>query len=163
TGPSVLAGVLRALHELAPEQVPAYGLLRADRWYPLLDLCFWVATRALGFLVVPALAIRLLLRERIVDYGLRASGLSRHLPAYGALLALVLPLLVVAAQRPEFVAYYPFYRHAGDSWFDLLVWELLYAFQFFCVEFFFRGFLTLAAGRSLGSHAAVAAMVPYCM
>lgn len=163
SGPSVLADLLRALHELAPGHVPEFAVLRADRWYPLLDLGLWVATRTLGFLVLPALAIRLLLRERVVDYGLRASGLARHLPAYALLLALVLPLIAGAALRPEFVAYYPFYRRAGESWFDLLCWELLYAFQFFCVEFFFRGFLTMAARRSLGSHAAAAAMVPYCM
>jgi membrane protease YdiL (CAAX protease family) len=163
SGPSVLASLLRALHQLAPEQVPTYAQLRSDRWYPLLDLGFWVATRTLGFLVVPGLAIRLLLRQRIMDYGLRAGGLAQQLPAYGLLFALVLPLLAAAATRPEFVAYYPFYRRAGESWFDLLFWELLYAFQFFGVEFFFRGFLSMAAQRSLGSHAAAAAMVPYCM
>lgn len=163
SGPSALAAVARQLHELLPQHVPSYGVLRSDRWYPLLDLGFWVATRALGFLVLPALAIRLLLRERVTDYGLRVAGLARHLPAYGLLFALMLPLIGAAALRPEFLAYYPFYRRAADSWFDLLFWEALYAFQFFCVEFFFRGFLPLAARRSLGSHAAAAAMVPYCM
>jgi uncharacterized protein len=163
SGPRALAGVVRFLHELSPQQVPAHALLRTDRWYPLLDLVFWVATRALGFLVVPALAIRFLLGERVLDFGLRRSGLRRQLPAYGLLFALVLPLIIAASLRPEFLAYYPFYRYAGDSWFDLLFWELLYAFQFLCVEFFFRGFLTLGARRSLGSHAAVVAMVPYCM
>jgi membrane protease YdiL (CAAX protease family) len=162
-GPRVLAGLLRGLHELFPEQVAAYPLLRTGRWYALLDLGFWVATRTLGFLLVPGLAIRLLLGQRLSDYGLRVAGLKGHLPIYGCLFLAVLPLLGAAALRPEFVAYYPFYRHAADSWFDLLCWEALYAFQFFCVEFFFRGFLPMASRKSLGSHAAAAAMVPYCM
>ena len=162
-GPHVLRGLLRGLHDLLPEQVAAYPQLRDGRWYALLDLGFWVATRTVGFLLLPGLAIRLLLGQRLSDYGLRASGLKGHLPAYAYLFLAVLPLLCVAALRPEFVAYYPFYRHAADSWFDLLCWEALYAFQFFCVEFFFRGFLPMASRKSLGSHAAAAAMVPYCM
>jgi hypothetical protein len=162
-GPGVLRALLRALHDWLPERIPSYTALRESRWYALLDLSFWVATRALGFVVVPALAIRLLLRQRLREYGLAAQDLPAHLKLYGALFVAVLPLLAVAGLRPEFLAYYPFYRYAADSWFDLLVWEALYAFQFFCVEFFFRGFLLVAPFRSLGSHAVPAAMLPYCM
>jgi hypothetical protein len=163
TGPRVLASLLRTLHAVFPDRVAPFAVLNASRWYALLDVGLWIATRALAFLVLPVLAIRLVLRAPVADFGLRAAGLRAHLGTYAALYALVLPLSIVAAMRPEFVAYYPLYRRAGESWLDLLSWEVLYAFQFFCVEFFFRGFLPLASRTSLGSHAAFAAMVPYCI
>ena len=161
-GPAVLRQTLRALHDLLPDAVPAYDQLRFSRWFQLIDLGFWVGTRAIGFVLVPWIAGRLWLAQGR-DFGLtRPRDLSQLRP-YALLFVAVSPLLVLASLRPEFRLYYPFYRRAGDSWLDLCVWEAMYAFQFFCVEFFFRGFLLGATRRSLGSHAVLAAMVPYCM
>jgi membrane protease YdiL (CAAX protease family) len=161
-GPSVLRQTLRASHDLLPDLVAPYDQLRFSRWFQLLDLGFWVGTRALGFVVLPLLASRLWLRPQR-PFGLELPAEMSQLRPYALLFVAVLPLLVLASLRPEFRLYYPFYRRAGDSWLDLCVWEALYAFQFFCVEFFFRGFLLGATRRSLGSHAVLAAMVPYCM
>src|SRR5262249_16810796 len=49
TGPRALATLLRTLHEAVPDQVPAYAAVKANRWYPALDIGLWVATRALAF------------------------------------------------------------------------------------------------------------------
>jgi membrane protease YdiL (CAAX protease family) len=161
-GPRVLADVLRALHDALPDLLPPYQELRFSRWFQLLDLVFWVGTRALGFVLLPWIASRLWLTPR-PDFGLSLPRRALSLRPYLLLFAAVLPLLVAVGLRPEFRTYYPFYRRAGESWFDFGVWELLYAFQFFCVEFFFRGFLLASTRRALGSHALLAAMVPYCM
>jgi uncharacterized protein len=159
-GARVLAQVVRMLSGVFAF-VPDYPTLRASRWFGLTDLSFWVLTRAIGFLLLPSLAVRLLLGKP--ELGLRLPARLADLKLYGLLFLLVLPLLFFAGSQRDFVSYYPFYRHAADSWLDLLVWELLYAFQFFCVEFFFRGFLLGVCRKSLGSHAVLAAMVPYCM
>jgi membrane protease YdiL (CAAX protease family) len=161
-GPRVLTDFLRMLHALAPAWLPGPAELHFSRWYQLIDLAFWIATRALGFVVLPLLVSALWLKPRR-DFGLGPPRSLGQLKPYALLFGAVLPLLVLASTRPEFRLYYPFYRRAGESWLDLCVWELLYAFQFFCVEFFFRGFLLGATRRSLGSHAVLAAMVPYCM
>lgn len=160
--PRTLPDLLRALYALDPTSLPSPGELRSSRWWQLLDLSFWVGTRALGFVVLPLAASALWLKPR-PDFGLSPPRALAQLKPYALLFGAVLPLLLLASLRPEFRLYYPFYRRAGESWLDLCVWELLYAFQFFCVEFFFRGFLLGATRRSLGSHAALAAMVPYCM
>ena len=160
--PRTLPGLVRTLHALAPASLPSPAELRSSRWWPLFDLSFWVATRALGFVVLPLAASALWLKPR-PDFGLLPPRALAQLKPYVLLFGAVLPLLLLASLQPEFRLYYPFYRRAGDSWLDLCVWEVLYAFQFFCVEFFFRGFLLGATRRSLGSHAVLAAMVPYCM
>jgi uncharacterized protein len=161
-GPRALPDFADGLHELVPGLPPWYEL-RLSRWAALADLGLWVATRALGFVVIPALVIRLLLKRRVRSFGLALPAQVGQLRPYVTLFALVSPLLLLASLRPEFRAYYPFYRRAGESWFDLLLWEAIYAFQFFCVEFFFRGFLLGGTQARLGSLAVFAAMIPYCM
>lgn len=137
--------------------------LYAPRTAQLVELSLWIGVRVVGFFVLPALAIRCLLRARVVDSGLRLGSLGQNFWPYLALFALVLPCLLLAAQRPEFTSYYPFYKFAGQSWLDLLLWELLYASHFVALEFFFRGFWLEACRRSLGSHAVFVAVAPYCM
>lgn len=161
-GPRALYGFLRLLHGVWPA-LPDPVDLRFSRWYGLLDLGFWVATRALGFVVVPLLLARLFLKQDVSDYGVRRLQRFGDLKPYLALFLAVLPLVLAVSTRPEFHTYYPFYRRAAESWVDFGVWEALYAFQFVCVEFFFRGFLLGTLRRSLGSLAVLAAMLPYCM
>lgn len=150
----------RTLARLLYELVPS---LYQPRFVALVELSLWVAVRLVGFFVLPALAIRVLLRERVVDHGLRLHQLAAHWRAYALSFALVLPCIALAASRPEFASYYPFYKHASESWLELATWELLYALHFVALEFFFRGFWLTACRRSFGSHAVFVAVAPYCM
>ena len=148
--------LLRALYAAMPA-------LQVPRFAALAELATWVLVRIIGFFVLPALAVRLLLHERLRDHGLAVAGLGPHLRTYLGVFALVLPCIVVASLQPAFTAYYPFYRFAGASWLDLGVWELLYGLQFVALEFFFRGFWLTGCRRSFGTHAVLVSAVPYCM
>jgi membrane protease YdiL (CAAX protease family) len=64
---------------------------------------------------------------------------------------------------PEFGNYYPFYKQCSRSWVDFLLWEGMYAAQFFGLEVFFRGFWLSGLRSTLGSGAIFAMCVPYCM
>ena len=139
------------------------GGLYASGWLRLSELAWWALWRVLGFFIVPALAARWLLGLSLRDCGLTAPGLREHRTLYGALLLAALPLVGLASLSEDFVRYYPFYRQAGRSWLDLLLWEALYVAQFFALEYFFRGFLLTACRRSMGSAAIFVSMVPYCM
>jgi membrane protease YdiL (CAAX protease family) len=144
--------LLRALYRARPA-------LYSGEWAPLIELSAWIAIRLIGFFVLPWILLRAL-GQRLRDHGLsRLPPLSPYL----ALFALVLPAIVLASLRPEFVRYYPFYRLAGRSWLDLASWELLYAAHFVALEFFFRGFWLTALRAQLGSQAVYVALVPYCM
>ncbi|MDB4989991.1 MAG: hypothetical protein JWN04_5169 [Myxococcaceae bacterium] len=171
-GPAVactVAGLALVFMEYASEREIARWLYRVvpalydPRFTQLAELTVWVVVRLLAFFAIPALAIRLLLRQRVLDHGLRVDGLRGHVGGYGLLFALVLPAVALAASRPEFSSYYPFYSLASASWCDLAYWELLYALHFIALEFFFRGFWLTACRRSFGSQAVYVAVVPYCM
>jgi membrane protease YdiL (CAAX protease family) len=74
----------------------------------------------------------------------------------------MVPLLLLVRRQPDFGAYYPFYRGAGRSWADFLLWEAVYVAQFLALEAFFRGWW-LHATRSLGAASILGMVVPYTM
>jgi len=137
-----------------------------DRFSPLYqanEKLWWTGWRIAGYLVVPALFVKLVLRERLRDHGLTTEGFANHLAIYGACLCVVLPLVALVSYEPTFQNKYPMYDLAGRSLSDLLWWESLYALQFFSLEFFFRGHWLEVLERTMGSHAIFAMMVPYCL
>src|SRR5262249_511768 len=62
------------------------------------------------------------------------------------------------------VVTYPFFRPPGAPWtWDYLLFELMYCLQFFAVEYFFRGVLTLGLKPTLGRSSVLIMLTPYCM
>lgn len=161
--PAMLTRILALYEARSPGLLWGPDGLYASRWLPLIDLGWWISWRLIGFFMLPALAIRLLLKRPLRDFGLAVHELRSAAPLYTGMFLLLLPVLGFAAMRPEFSTYYPFYKRAGESWFDLLVWELMYASHFVALEFFFRGFWLEASRRALGVHAIAFMVVPYCM
>lgn len=128
--------------------------------YPRL---YWAGFKLINYGVIPAICIKLVLRERIVDHGLSFHKSGKTWLLYFAMLALVVPMAYAVSFSPAFLATYPKYAAAGRSWTQFLLWEAGYGFQFFMLEFFFRGFLLFALARYLGPVAIFIAIVPYAM
>ncbi|HEY2410465.1 MAG TPA: CPBP family intramembrane glutamic endopeptidase [Polyangiaceae bacterium] len=137
------------------------NLAKYDEYY---GFCWWVVSRIGGYVLIPFPLWKILFREdSLLDMGLRGRGFLRHLWIYGLCLAFVLPAMLLVASQPDFGTYYPFYKGASRSWFDLLAWESIYFAQFFALELFFRGFILGALRRTLGASAIFVMAVPYCM
>jgi len=132
-----------------------YGQLKAFVW--------WTGWRVFGYVVLPITAILCLPGERLRDYFISLRSFFTHLPVYFGLFLIVLPAVIIASQTSSFNLTYPFYKWANRSAFDLWAWELLYALQFFSLEFFFRGFMLRALAPRMGSAAIFVMVVPYCM
>ena len=138
--------------------------IKLSKYDELYGFSWWVTARVLGYVVLPFPVWKMCFREdSLLDMGLRTRGFFKHAWIYGAFLAAVLPLLLLVSRQPDFGSYYPFYRNASRSWYDLLSWEAMYFAQFFALEMFFRGFWLGALRRSLGSGAIFTMVVPYCM
>jgi membrane protease YdiL (CAAX protease family) len=142
-----------------------FGPLRwldSPRWTELYALGYWVLTRVAGYMVIPIILIKVW-RERVRDYGLKLKGFLEHAWIYALFFGIVLVAVVLVSQTRDFATYYPFYHQAHLSWRGFLYWELMYATQFFALEFFFRGFLLYSAEKSMGAGVILAMVVPYCM
>lgn len=137
--------------------------IRASQYYRLYEFVWWSGWRVLGYFILPAIVVKVAMRERLRDHGLSTKGISEHAWMYGFFFFIVLIGVVGVSFTPDFSEYYPFYKLASRSWFDFMCWELMYAAQFFSLEFFFRGFILKSCKTMMGSNAIFAMVVPYCM
>lgn len=141
----------------------AIKTLNGETFFPLMTQAWWTFWHLLTFLVIPVFAIKFILKEPLDKYGLGLGKLNEHKKWYFLLAAPILSFVVIVSFREDFTNHYPFYKLAYRSWFDLIAWEILYLFQFFCVEFFFRGFIVQACRPVFGVNAIFIMIVPYMM
>ena len=157
--------ILKPIFELfseTPKKTMREIFRRGDR-AELFRLTYWSLSTFIFYFLVPVLFIKVVLRERVRDYGLQFKGTLSHWWVYLIMFVAVMPFVVAVAFTEPFQKTYPFYDNAHLSAFDFLAWECLYALQFFSLEFFFRGFLIQGTRARFGLYAIMLSVVPYCM
>ncbi|MDO3388716.1 CPBP family intramembrane metalloprotease [Gilvimarinus sp. SDUM040013] len=137
--------------------------LRANGFLELAGYAWWSGVHLVGYVLLPALVIRFILKERVLDMGWRWGETHSHWLGYLLLVTPILFFVYLVSLGQDFVHHYPFYGQASRSWLDLIAWELLYIAQFVFLEFFFRGFMLNALRPALGANAIWVMCVPYLM
>jgi len=129
------------------------------------QLVFWAVVVISAYVLPAVFVIRVVLRERVRDYGLRVRGVLSHVRVYAVVYAVAAPVIIAASFVPSFQDRYPFFHPAaGHSlWPYMYVWWALYWLQFCALEFFFRGFLLHGIEPRLGWAAIFAMALPYNM
>jgi membrane protease YdiL (CAAX protease family) len=128
-------------------------------------LAFWAVVVISAYVLPAVFVIKVVLRERVRDYGLRVRGILPHVRTYAVIYAVAAPLIIAASFSASFQERYPFFHPAaGHSlWPYMYAWWLLYWMQFCALEFFFRGFLLHGLAPRLGWAAIFAMVLPYNM
>ncbi|HEY0680347.1 MAG TPA: CPBP family intramembrane glutamic endopeptidase [Chitinophagaceae bacterium] len=92
------------------------------------------------------------------------------LKPYLILLACMIPLIVFASTRPDFLHTYPKFKNISfftdtstTPWLNRLWYELSYGIDFITIEVFFRGFLVLAFAHFAGKDAILPMAAFYCV
>ncbi len=159
--------VVRAL-----EPAGAGGLLdgicaasRSPRNQALAGLIYWAVGTWITYVIIPVLVIKLVLRGRVRDYGVRVRGILGGSWIYLVFFGALVPWLLFFSRTGSFQAQYPFYGLQSDEplWPRFWIWEVFYATQFLCLEFFFRGFVLHGTRHRFGAYSIFVMTVPYCM
>ena len=132
----------------------------------LYGLIWWVFVSVMFYFVVPALFVRFVQKRNLSEIGLAFKFEKGFVKLLLQCVVIMLPLVYLMSLTAGFSAKYPFLKvYNGDPYFSttLLIWELVYFFQFFGLEFFFRGFLLHSLKPSLGLYSIFAMTVPYTM
>jgi len=132
----------------------------------LYSLIWWVLVSLTFYFVIPAIFVRLVQKRKLSEIGLALSIENGFFKLLVVCVAVMLPLVYLMSLTESFSSKYPFLKVYNDDPYwgsTLLIWELVYFFQFFGLEFFFRGFLVHSLKPSLGVYSIFAMMVPYCM
>lgn len=129
------------------------------------QLIYWACVCVFFYLIIPALVVRYILKEKLSDYGLKTKGMFSNWKIYLILFLIVFPFVILVSYEKSFQQTYPFYEPSrGKPLFpDLWYWELFYILQFFSLEFFFRGFMIHGTRHRFGVYSVFVMMVPYCM
>jgi membrane protease YdiL (CAAX protease family) len=128
---------------------------------------WWAAIAVLTYAVIPTLVLKLVLRGRLNEHGLKVRGVLNAWPMYVVFVAVMVPLVWFFSAEDRFQAMYPFLFpparavSAEQVRADLWKWELAYAAQFVGLEFFFRGFIVHGTKHRFGAYAVFVSMVPY--
>ncbi len=139
------------------------NMLHQSHFSELYSQIWWGVWQIIGFIILPLLCIRYLIKEPISEYGLSLNESYQHKLGYLLLATPIMLFAIMASFRSDFSQHYPFYSLASRSYFDLIIWELIYISQFVAVEFFFRGFLLNGLKRQFGSLSIAIMMLPYLM
>lgn len=146
--------------QLFPSLAKGAADTAADPWIELRSRLWWLGSRILLYVIVPACVARASGIE-LRELGLTFRGFRRHVWIYATLYGLVLPAVVAVSYTDRFLRRYPLYKDAGLDGAHLAAWFAIYAASFFTIEFFYRGFLVAMLRRSMGLHAVFVMVVPY--
>jgi uncharacterized protein len=133
--------------------------VRGQLW----KLSYWNAVNFIFYLIIPLALIKFIFREAARDYGLKLKNCCQKAWIIVFVYLTFLPVLFLISATEAFQAAYPFYKNAGLSCQDFILWELSWALTFVSLEFFFRGFLLHGLKHRFGYYAVLVAAIPYCM
>ena len=139
--------------------------LKYGAHFPFWQLVYWALVTIFFYVVVPMIVVKFIFKENLREYGLKHKDLFGFFGTYALAFACLLPVIFFISYSPEFQVTYPFYvpTNPKDMFPYFFTWECLYVFQFFALEFFFRGFMVHGLKKYIGAYSIFAMMIPYCM
>ena len=135
----------------------------SNSYRELLGYVWWGFWNVLGFLIIPMLVIKYVLKQPLKNYGWQLGSVKEHWLGYVLLASPIMFFAFLVSFRDDFSQHYPFYSLSHKSWLDLILWECIYILQFIAVEFFFRGFLVNGLRIPFGSLSIAVMCLPYLM
>lgn len=130
------------------------------------QLGYWIGLLTVFYFVIPTVFIKLIWGRDLTDFGLKVHIEDGFWQILLFCFAVMIPLIFLASLTSSFANKYPFFKILNDEpyiGFSLLIWEVIYLYQFFCTEFFFRGFLIQSLKPSLKVYSIFVMTIPYCM
>ncbi|HSP86578.1 MAG TPA: CPBP family intramembrane glutamic endopeptidase [Ignavibacteriaceae bacterium] len=138
-----------------------FPYLQSDPNIFLIEYLYWFIGDFFTYFIFPFLIIKLLLKEKITDYGVSVGDYKTGIKITLFFLWIMLPLVWVVSSLPEFAKTYPHLSSARNSWKIFLIFEsgmLLYMFSW---EFIWRGFMLFGLKEKFGYYAVLIQMIPF--
>jgi len=127
----------------------------------LIEYLYWFIGDFFTYFLIPLVIIRILLKERIKDYGLSLGEYKAGITITLLFLALMLPLVWIVSALPAFSQTYPHLSSAKSSWRIFLLYETGMLIYMFSWEFVWRGFMLFGLKEKFGYYAVLIQMIPF--
>lgn len=127
----------------------------------LLEFLYWFVGDFITFFIVGILIIKLLLKERVRDYGLQLGDYKTGLKYSFIFLFVMIVLIWIVSASPAFAEKYPHLSDAKSNWNILLIYELGMLIYMFAWEFIWRGFTLFGLEKKFGYYSILIQMIPF--
>ncbi len=142
--------------------------MRSRVWFPtwpgtINTFAWWASGSVIVWVLIPTLIMR---RDGPLPFSVAPPRDARGMTLYGALIALMIPALLLASRRADFLVTYPLLQLAPGTAYTYSVlasYWLCYATILFSTEFFFRGVLLFGLESRLQGLAVGVSVLPYCL
>ncbi len=127
----------------------------------LLEYLYWFIGDFFTFFILGVVIIKLGLKEKLRDFGLRFGDLRTGL-SFSFLFLLVMIILVwFVSATPAFAEKYPHLSSAKSDWNTLLIYEAGMLLYMFAWEFMWRGFMLFGLEKKFGYYSVLMQMIPF--
>jgi len=127
----------------------------------LIEFYYWYIGDFLVFFIIPYLIIKLVFKEKQVDYGLTIGDAGAGVKITVIFVLIMIPFIWFFTSQQSFSLTYPLLYQARDSWKIFFIYELGLIFYLAAWEFIWRGFMLFGLKEKFGYYAVIIQMLPF--
>lgn len=127
----------------------------------LLEFVYWFIGDFFTFFIIGILIIKLLLKEKVKDYGLQIGDFKTGLKYSSIFLFVMIVLIWIVSASPAFAEKYPHFSDAKSNWTILFIYEFGMLIYMFAWEFIWRGFTLFGLEKKFGYYSILIQMIPF--
>ena len=127
----------------------------------LVEFFYWYTGDFIVFFIIPLLIIKLIFKEKLVDYGIAIGDAGAGIKITIAFVLIMIPFIWFFTSQQSFSLTYPLLYQARDSWKIFFIYEIGLVFYLFAWEFIWRGFMLFGLKEKFGYYAVIIQMLPF--
>jgi uncharacterized protein len=135
--------------------------LQFDKNVYLYEYIYWFVGDFLTLFILPLLIIKILLKGKLTNFGLRVGDYKIGLKYSLIFLAVMFPIVWFVSANRDFIDTYPQLNDIKYSWSIFLVFESGIMVYMISWEFMWRGFMLFGLEDKFGYYAVLIQMIPF--
>lgn len=127
----------------------------------LIEYLYWFIGDFLTLFFLSVLIIKLFLRDKLSDYGLKIGDYKSGLIISFLFLFVMVIIIWFVSATPAFAEKYPHLSSAKNDWNTFLIFELGMLVYMIAWEFIWRGFMLFGLEKKFGYYSVLIQMIPF--
>ncbi len=126
-----------------------------------IEYIYWLSSEFIVLFLIPILLIKVVIKEKVCDYGLRLGDKKTGFFVTGAAILIMIPILWIVSSLPSFQNAYPQCDEVRDNWTFFFIYEFCFLLYMTGWEFLWRGYTLFGLKEKFGYYAILFQTVPF--
>jgi len=136
-------------------------LFKPNENISLIEYFYWFIGDFFTLLIVPVLIIKLLLKEKLSNFGFQIGDYKTGLKYSSLFILFMIPLIWVVSGSQSFASTYPHLQGARSNWSIFILLETGMLIYMMAWEFIWRGYMLFGLKEKFGYYAILIQMIPF--